>query len=285
MKIIILGSNGMLGKYMLNSSIFDGDEVIGLSRYKFPDFDFLDVKKTIQLIQSFAPDVVINCVAITSIAACEEDQNLADQINTIAPAHISKFCESENIFFVHISTDHFYSKGGSIAHKETDPVNLLNYYAVSKFEAENRISALNPSALIIRTSIIGRTLEGRTFLDWVIRSIEKNKKLILFSNSYVSFIHCSQLTLIIKDLIIKKVSGLYNISCSDVFSKAEFVISLADTLCIKLDYQLGDIGALTPPRPSSCGLSPSKIIQKTGIKAPSMRDVIQSVAEEYKSKK
>jgi len=285
MKIIILGSNGMLGKYMLNSSVFNEDEVIGLNRLSFPDFDFLNIEKTIRLIESFAPDVVINCVAITSIASCEQDKNLTDQINAIAPALISKFCYSKNIFFVHISTDHFYSKGDRIAHKETDPVDLINHYAASKYEAENKISSLNPFALIIRTSIIGRTEEGRTFLDWVIQSIEKNKKLNLFSNSYVSFIHCSQLTFIIKYLITKNVSGLFNISCSDVFSKAEFVISLADTLGIKLDYQLGDVGELMPPRPSSCGLSPSKLIRETAIKVPSMRAVIQRVAEEYKSRK
>lgn len=281
MKIIILGSNGMLGKYMLNSPIFDEDEVIGINRSDFPDFNFLNVKKTIQLIRSFTPDVVLNCVAITSIAACEEDKNLADQINSISPAVISEFCYTESIFFVHISTDHFYSKGGRKAHKETDSVDLLNHYAVSKFEAEKRISALNPSALIIRTSIIGRTLDGRTFLDWVIESIEKNKKLTLFSNSYVSFIHSSQLSIIVKNLLIKKVSGLYNIACSDVFSKAEFIITLADFLGVKLDYQLGDIKELTPPRPNSCGLSSSKLIKKTGIKIPSMQDVVEFVAREY----
>ena len=42
MKIIILGSNGMLGKYMLNSSLFQEEAVIGMSRSSFPSFDFQD---------------------------------------------------------------------------------------------------------------------------------------------------------------------------------------------------------------------------------------------------
>lgn len=283
MKIIILGSSGMLGSYMLNTLNSDKDEIIGISRSNYPEFNFFDAESTIKLIESFKPDVVINCVAETSISTCEDNRELADKINAITPALISEFCFRQHIFFVHISTDHFYSQGGKIAHKEEDPVQLLNHYAESKFEAENRITSLNPTALVIRTSIIGRTKEGRTFLDWVIRSIEANKKLNLFSNAYVSFIHCNQLAVIIKSLINKKVVGLFNVSCSDVFSKAEFVISLADALSVDLNYQLGDVAELTPPRPNSCGLSPSKLIQKTGIYVPSFKNVVEIVASEYKS--
>mgnify|MGYP000258214522 CR=1 FL=1 len=283
MKIIILGSSGMLGSYLQNSEIFNEDDVVGISRSNFPDFNFLEPEKTIKLIQSLTPDVIINCVAITSIAACEEDKNLADQINTVVPALISEYCYKKNIFFVHISTDHFYSRGGNIAHKETEPVHLLNHYAVSKFEAENRISISNPDALIIRTSIIGRTPEGRTFLDWVIRSIEGNNKLNLFSNAYVSFIHCNQLSSIIKNLINQNVMGLYNVSCTEVFSKAEFILSLADAIGARLNYQLADVAELNPPRPNSCGLSPLRLMQKTGINTPSMKNVIDCVTTEYKS--
>ena len=120
MKIIILGSNGMLGKYMLNSSLFQEEAVIGMSRSSFPSFDFCDPNETIKLIKYFNADVVINCVALTSIAACEQNKNLADEVNTITPSLISEFCLKENIFFVHISTDHFYSGDGRVAHKETD---------------------------------------------------------------------------------------------------------------------------------------------------------------------
>tara|TARA_Y100000768_G_scaffold381418_1_gene360033 strand:- start:674 stop:1528 length:855 start_codon:yes stop_codon:yes gene_type:complete len=283
MKIIILGSSGMLGSYMLNVLYSNKDNIIGISRSNYPEFNFCDAKSTIKLIKSFKPDAVINCVAETSISACEDNRELADQINTITPALISEFCYIHNIFFVHISTDHFYSQGGKIAHKEDDPVQLLNHYAVSKFEAENRITSLNPNALVIRTSIIGRTKEGKTFLDWVIRSIEAKERLNLFSNAFVSFIHCNQLAMVIKSLINKKIVGLFNVSCSEVFSKAEFVISLANALSVEIDYQLGDVSELTPPRPNSCGLSSSKLEQKTGIYVPSFKNVVELVASEYKN--
>ena len=282
MKIIILGSNGMLGGYLLNSLSFEEDEIIAVDRSKFPSFDFSDPGATTKLIQSFHPDVVVNCVAITSIETCEQNHTLADQVNTITPYLISQFCLKENIFFVHISTDHFYSGDERLAHTETDPVKLLNYYALSKFEAEKQIVEFNPTALVIRTSIIGSTEEGRTFLDWAIRSIEENKKVTLFANSYVSFIHCKQLSSILKLLISKKITGLLNVPCSEVFSKAEFVLSIANALNLPINYQLGDVSTLNPPRPNSCGLSPIKLAQEAGILAPSMQDLIQVVVDEYK---
>ena len=280
MKIIILGSNGMLGGYLINSPFFKDDEIIAIDRSKYPSFDFSDPVTTIQLIRSFDPDVVINCVAITSIEICEKNHNLADQVNTVTPNLIAQFCLKENIFFVHISTDHFYSGDERFAHSETDQIKLLNYYAVSKFEAEKKILQHNPGALVIRTSIIGITLEGRTFLDWAIRSIKENQKVTLFSDSYVSFIHCKQLALIMRLLISKKIIGLLNVPCSQVFSKAEFVLSLADAFSLSIDYQLGNVSTLSPPRPDSCGLSSIKLTKEMGILAPSMQEVVQSVVDE-----
>ena len=90
----------MLGQYIQHSSLFQEDNIIGVNRITFPDFDFCNSNEALKIIKSLNPDVVINCVAITSIEICQQDKKLADDVNAITPGLISEFCLKENIFFL-----------------------------------------------------------------------------------------------------------------------------------------------------------------------------------------
>ena len=238
MKIIILGSNGMLGSYLSSANLFQDHELILMNRKEFNNFDFIRPDNLIELIDSKKPDVIINCVAITSIDECENDQALATVINAETPIMIAAYCNDNNIQLLHISTDHFFDDNGDFAHSEKDKVKLLNHYAESKFQAERGILSASSKSLVLRTSIVGRTSQQRSFLDWAIESIKSEKKLFLFDDAFTSFIHCKQLAEIIQMLISARTTGLYNVSCSDVFSKADFVIKLANSMNKNLNYEI-----------------------------------------------
>ena len=280
MKIIILGSNGMLGSYLSSANIFGDHELILMNRKEFNNFDFIRPDNLIELIDSKKPDVIINCVAITSIDECENDQALATVINAETPIMIAAYCNDNNIQFLHISTDHFFDDNGDFAHSEKDKVKLLNHYAESKFQAERGILSASSKSLVLRTSIVGRTSQQRSFLDWAIESIKSEKKLFLFDDAFTSFIHCKQLAEIIQMLISARTTGLYNVSCSDVFSKADFVIKLANSMNKNLNYEIKSVQSLSPPRPSSCGLSSTKLSNNLAFVLPSLQDLIDCIIDE-----
>jgi len=280
MKIIILGSNGMLGSYLSSQNLLHGHELVLLNRRDFKSFDFKKPDDLIELFDSMKPNVIINCVAVTSIDECENDKEFASIVNTKTPIKVADYCSINNIHFIHVSTDHFFDDNGDFAHSEKDKVSLLNHYAVSKFQAEKGILSSNSNSLVLRTSIVGRTIQQRSFLDWAIESIKLEKKIYLFDDAFTSFMHCTHLAEIIYKLISIRASGLYNVSCSDVFSKADFVIKLANSLNKNLNYEIKSVRSLASPRPSSCGLSSSKLKNSFAIALPTFQDLINCIVDE-----
>ena len=183
---------------------------------------------------------------------------------------------------VNISTDHFFGGKEKVAHTEDDKVKIVNNYARTKYEGEQLVLNID-SSLVLRTSIIGRTPENRTLLDWIVNAMENSLTVNLFEDAFTSFIHCKQLTRIIFQLIDLNASGLYNVGSNDVFSKAEFCLDLANSLDYKLDYSLATSANQGIKRSTSCGLSSNKLIQEYSIKVPSLDEVIQECALEHRS--
>lgn len=283
MKVLILGASGMLGTYLCDLCANE-DYILCFPYDKNKSrLDFLKPQEVINEIDRIQPDIIINCVAITSFEFCEKSPSEAEQVNAITPSIISNHCSERGIYFIHISTDHFYNNKNDYAHKEDDPIEILNCYAKTKFDAENYILD-NPNALILRTSIIGRSIRGTSFLDWVLNSIFNKKKIDLFDDAYTSFIHCKELSILIHKLIKHKPYGLYNLASQEVFSKADFAIALAKELNIFLDYELKSIEVLNVKRANSCGLNSDKISSLLNIQLPSMNDTVKVSAGEYMKK-
>jgi dTDP-4-dehydrorhamnose reductase len=283
-KILLLGSSGMLGSYISRNLEIDGVELIPASRESIDDFDFNKPDKVITFIKSVKPAIIINAVACISLDFCEKNPALSRQVNSITPSIISQYCQNNKIYFIHISTDHFFSDNKDKKHSEDSMVSIVNQYAASKFEAENRILE-NKEALILRTSIIGRTSKKKSFLDWAINQIESRQNINLFDDSYSSFMHCKQFVSLLKILILKQASGLYNVASSDVFSKADCVIKLASLMNIKITYQLTSVNNLKIKRANSCGLDTKKIINEYKIVCPSFDEVVNCSFNELEQSK
>ena len=280
MKILILGSAGLLGSYVLSIGKISGFDVVGISRKKNRGFDFNYESSIFSIIDTFQPNVVINCVAITSFDFCEEHFEEALKINCSTPVKIAEKCAELNIKFVHISTDHYYNGNGKRQHEESDKVTILNKYAQTKYLAEEGIKTFS-NCLILRTSIIGRTSNGRNFLDWIINALQNGDRVGLYEDAFTSFIHCNQLSKIIFELLLKNASGLYNIGASEVFSKAEFCILLAKEIELNLNYFLTKVTEQRIQRANSCGLSSKLIQDRYTISIPTMEDVVSQCVIEW----
>lgn len=282
MRVLVIGSTGLLGQALIKEAKLRGIEAIGvaLSNADF-NLDITDDRALEGLIRNQKPDVIINTVAIVNINLCDEKPGQAYLVNARPAGVLAKISAEIDCSFIHISTDHYYQGDGDQQHLESDPITLINEYARTKYLGE--ILALqNPKALVVRTNILGfRGWQGEpTFLEWVFEALQTGKKITLFPDYFTSSIHTPQLATILFDLIRHKPYGVLNVASRQVFSKAEFVSTLAKKFGYSLENaQTGSVRELANPRAESLGLNIEKAEALLGYALPTLSEVIDSIAQ------
>lgn len=81
MKILITGSNGMLGHDLIDV-LKDNNELILTTS---SSLDITDKEHVIDFIKENNPDIVINSAAYTNVDGCEENVDLAFAVNGEGP--------------------------------------------------------------------------------------------------------------------------------------------------------------------------------------------------------
>ncbi|MCR8645193.1 SDR family oxidoreductase [Paenibacillus sp. N1-5-1-14] len=167
MKLLILGARGMAGhlmaKYLRTQTLHT---VYSTSRVRrdpihlYADMnDWLSVEK---LIESVAPDVVINCVGVLNQFA-EADPVHAFWTNGILPHRLSELMDRISGKLIHISSDCVFLGTKGFHHEEDEP-DGTTVYARSKALGEVKAAP----HLTIRTSIIGPEIRstGIGLMQW-----------------------------------------------------------------------------------------------------------------------
>lgn len=107
-------------------------------------------------------DMVVNTAAVSSPSCCADRPAESWILNTVWPRLLAQYCGSNNIPFVHFSTDLVYS-GGNPPYRETSPAVPKSLYGWTKLVADILIQKACPDALIVRTSVLcGETSSNRT---------------------------------------------------------------------------------------------------------------------------
>ncbi|MBQ0140959.1 MAG: SDR family oxidoreductase [Kurthia sp.] len=284
MKVLILGSTGMLGKELLNLFESEGHEVKGVAR---TDSDYnLDALKQLDELKSIIAqeqyDVVINTIAIINLKYCEENPGEAYLINAFIAGELAKLCDSLNKYFIQISTDHYYLGNELQLHSEMDKITLLNEYAKTKYLGE--VLTLNyANTLVVRTNIVGFRNRGKhTFVEWVIDSLVHDKEIIGYTNMFTSSIDVVSFSKILLELVVNNETGLINLAAQGALSKYDFIHNLACEFDKAYLVSKGRLEKGVPRRGDSMGLSIEKLIKHyPHIKIPKINDVVTNIYVQY----
>lgn len=254
MKVLILGSTGMLGQALMRVGDARG-HIMHAAQRSFSGVDITDGESVRRKLEATQPDVIINTAAVTSVDACESNPSLAYRVNGLACAIIANAARTVGARFVQISTDHFYSGDGAALHDENSPMDLVNEYARSKLVGEAFALFLSPNALVVRTNVVG--LRGwkdqPTFVEWCVHSMRNSEVTPgLFDDYYTSPIDAETLSNAIYDL--NHASGVVNVSARAPITKANFYHQLSVALGYQSIYRIASVKTLKTPRAESCGL-------------------------------
>lgn len=215
------------------------------------------------------PSLVIHTAGLTSVEKCEANPQMAHHVNVTLAENVAIACGKCSVPLVHISTDHLF-KGDTAFLDEGSAVNPLNIYGRTKAEAEIKVLAACPDALVVRTNFYcWGTSYRRSFSDVVIDTLRSGTGITLFRDVFITPLHAEQLVEAILELISKKASGIINVVGETRLSKWELGVRLADTF--GLDKGLIKSGSLDEHsgltlRPKDMSLSNLKCSKLLGHK-------------------
>ena len=241
MKILITGSNGLLGQKLVKLLSGQEDiEVLATSKgpnrlsysegYQYIDMDITDPHKIEDVVSKFKPDALINTAAMTNVDACEVDRELCWKLNVDAVKYLLDSCERHDVHLVHLSTD-FVFDGENGPYKEDDEPNPLSYYGESKYAAEQLIQHSAASWSIARTIIVygvAEKMSRSNIVLWAKEALEKGDPLTIVDDQFRSPTLAEDLAFGCWLIAQKKATGIYHLSGKDVMSILELVHRVAD---------------------------------------------------------
>jgi dTDP-4-dehydrorhamnose reductase len=199
-------------------------------------------------LRSVKPHCVVHAAGLTSVEACEAHPQAALLGNCELAENVALVCFSEQIAFVHISTDHLFNGRKPLATEE-EPIAPLNLYGHSKAKGEARVLAANPAAIVARTNFFGWGPPYRqSFSDRIIHPLRAGQQVFLFEDVYFTPILAESLAHVVHRLVSMRATGVFNVVGRDRLTKYEFGMRLAQQF--RLDTSL---------------IRPSRLSEMTGL--------------------
>ena len=248
-KVIITGSNGLLGQSLLSLLLQEKEkyQVFGFSRgqnrsgrndFSFVSIDITNEKNLKNKIKVIQPNFIINTAAMTLVDDCESQKEACDLLNVSVVKWLSEVCDELNACVIHLSTD-FIFDGKKGFYKETDLPNPISYYGLSKLKSEEVLFKSKIDYTILRTILVyGKVFDmsRSNIVLWVKKMLEEGKEIKIVDDQYRAPTYVVDLAMACKIILDKKATGIYNIASSELLSVYEITKQVADVF--QLDKSL-----------------------------------------------
>ena len=246
MKLLILGSNGLLGntitKYFLDRPDFstfsilrNKSKLIYFKEKYHKNFllidNILDYDQTEKNIKSLSPDIIINCLGMTNKNHIINANNYEEfiTVNSLFPYRLQRTCTELGARLIHFSTDCIFS-GKKGFYNENDIPDPPDIYGRSKLLGELDFE----NTITIRKSVIGHELiTKKGLLEWF---LSQNNSVQGYKNAIFSGITVLELAKLIDKYLIPRddLKGILNIA-GELISKFDLLKIIANVYEKKID--------------------------------------------------
>jgi dTDP-4-dehydrorhamnose reductase len=248
MKILITGSNGLLGQKIVRQCMDHNIDFCASSKgdNRNPDcpsdryvgMDITSDADVLLVFQSVQPTHVIHTAAMTNVDQCELNPIECNIINTVAVDRLFRASKSVNAHFQLLSTD-FVFDGSKGDYAENDLVHPLSEYAKSKVEAENMLlSDESKNWSISRTIIVygeGHQLSRSNIVLWAVEALRKGDPLNIVDDQFRAPTWADDLAWGCLEISRKNASGIFHLCGPETMSIYDLVCRIAIYLGISTD--------------------------------------------------
>ncbi len=293
MKILITGSNGMLGNRCVSilsqnndviATDIDENSINPTGNITYFQMDITDKDLTDKIISEQSPDYILNCAAYTDVDGSEDNKELAWNINVNGVRNIIIPAKKIGCHIVHISTDYVFD-GCKGPYKEDDSTKPINYYGETKLAAEKELVRAGIKWTIIRTNVIyGSSFNQKaSFVSWAVSKLKKHETINIVIDQYGNPTWVDGLVMALEKIIEKNIIGLYHYAGKDYLNRFEFALHIADIFSLDHRY-INKISTRAlgqkAKRPFKAGLKTDKIVKELGVKIFGIIETLQYIKKD-----
>lgn len=269
MNILITGANGQLGNEMQVLSKDNAHHT-----YFFTDVQELDICDE-QAVHRFVSgnriDVIVNCAAYTAVDKAEDNPELCDKLNHLAPGYLAAAAEACGAALIQVSTDYVFDGTAHIPYTEDVAPCPNSVYGSTKLAGEEAVMKNCSRAMIIRTAWL-YSIYGNNFVKTMLRLGSERETLGVVFDQIGSPTYAKDLAVAIFAAINQGiVPGVYHFSDEGVCSWYDFTLAihrLAGITTCKVSPLHTDEFPAKAPRPHYSVLDKTKIKKTFGIEIP-----------------
>jgi dTDP-4-dehydrorhamnose reductase len=280
MRILIIGSNGMLGKDLVQE--WTQDEVFPATSL---DADIRDIEQVRRLVSREHPDWIILTAAYTDVDGSERNLEQAFAVNGEGTKNVARAAQEHGAKLFYLSTDYLFDGTATHPIEPEHPIAPLNVYGQSKAAGEKAVQENHKAWCIARTSWLFGT-SGTSFPEKILRAAETRPELTVVVDQVGSPTFTRDLAKAIRDLVRADARGFVNVtntgSCSWYDFAREILRQTGRDSVRVLPITTVQAGRLAK-RPAYSVLSPASL-NAHGIKMRSWQDAVSAYLDELRAR-
>jgi dTDP-4-dehydrorhamnose reductase len=277
-KIALIGANGQLGSDIV--SHFSNADRYQLTALTRADLDITNPEAVQRVLTSQPFDVIINSAAYVRVDDCQQNVELAFNINAIAALNIAKACRQLDALCVYISTDYVFRGDRPNPYTESDVPDPINIYGTSKLTGEYLVRQTATRSLILRISSVfgkaGASGKGGNFVETMIKKANAGHPIKVVNDIVMSPTYTYDVAKLLDELLQSGTTGIIHGANAGSCSWHEFasqVLSLA-----QINHPIEAIPASAFPtqatRPMNSALTSDRLANLTDFKMRSWQEAI-----------
>lgn len=290
MKVLITGSNGLLGQKLVDYCLAFNIDFVPTSKGenrnskcptdRYRSMDITKREEVLSVISELHPTHVIHTAAMTNVDQCELNPVDCELINVTATRYLVEACNKVNAHFQLLSTD-FVFDGEKGNYSEDDEMNPLSAYAKSKVDAEAIVSKESTTDnSVVRTIIVYGNAENLTksnIIAWAKSALEKGDPLTIVDDQFRAPTWAEDLAAGCMNVFEHNQTGIFHVSGPETMSIFELVLRIGKHFGLRTD-QVSKISSSTlnqaAKRPPKTGFDLSKSYQQIDYKPHTLEETL-----------
>lgn len=207
--LLITGANGTLGKTFAKICRERNMPFVELDR---SEMDICELSCVRSALESINPWAVVNAAGYANVDEAEYEKELCYMANVHGPTNLAMACREQSIPFLTFSSDLVFSGERNEPYHEEHETAPLNIYGHSKAFCEEKVSAVYPEALIVRSSAFFGPWDEHNFVTQTLHKMKAGKEILAASDVKVTPTYLPDLANVSLDLLAGGASGVYHLT-------------------------------------------------------------------------